>query len=247
MRNMQTTTYSLHIPKPCHQGWQKMQPSDGGRYCNHCSKTVVDFTQMSDEAIQQYFIQRQSEGVCGHFKTTQLQRVRITLPGYVLQRKLRGWQKFLVMLLLCFGSNFMGIDVLWGGNGNALYAQTVTKSKGVAKAKKSKKQKRRLQSHISIAVNRNFWPEDVIAVPPNGEYFLDGIVATKPEPNNAFPKFITCQTENDSSIDKCGKNSGPTITDQASNQQKKETPPQNIPLQRKEYLPPLAWRRRKKR
>lgn len=221
-----------------------MQPSEGGRYCNHCSKTVVDFTQMSDEAIQQYFIQRQGESVCGHFKTVQLQRVRITLSGYVLQKKLSSWQKFLVMLLLCFGSNFMGIDVLWGGNGNALYAQTVTKSKGVAKAKKRKLKKRR---YSNMVVNRNFWPEDVVAVPLNGGIYLDGYVARKPEPDNTFPKLITCQTESDSSIDESGKNSGPTITDQPSNQQNKKTPPQNTPQQEKAYLLPVVGRRRKKR
>lgn len=227
---MQTITYSLHIPKPCHQGWQEMQPSEGGRYCNHCSKTVVDFTQMSNEAIQQYFIQRQGEGVCGHFKAAQLQRVRITLPGYVLQRKLRGWQKFLVMLLLCFGSYFMGIDVLWGGNGNALYAQTVAKSKGVAKAKKSKSKRKRV---------RNKWGYIEATISPSDlRYEVYGFIVTKPEPTHVSPEWgwhrqAVEDTANNKAI--------------ASNDADKKPPKPNTLPQRSEYLLPLAWRRRKKR
>lgn len=227
---MQTKTYSLHIPKPCHQGWQEMQPSDGGRYCNHCSKTVVDFTQMSDEAIQQYFIQRQGESVCGHFKTVQLQRVRITLPGYVLQKKLSSWQKFLVMLLLCFGSNFMGIDVLWGGNGNALYAQTVTKSKGVAKAKKSKAKRKRVK-RINDQHDTESFRASLVTT------WL-GYIQAKPEPPHILPEWgwrrqAVEDTANNTAL--------------AKNDSNKKSPPPSTPPQRSEYLLPLAWRRRKKR
>lgn len=184
---------------------------------------------MSDAAIQQYFIQRQGEGVCGHFKAAQLQRVRITLPGYVLQRKLRGWQKFLVMLLLCFGSNFMGIDVLWGGNGNALYAQTVAKSKGVAKAKKNKKRKRELQSHVSIAINRK--------IRPDGEIYMAGYIVTKPEPTAIMPEWGWHQQAVADSADRLN------LTDKNTD---KKSPPPITPSQRSEYLLPLVWRRRKK-
>jgi hypothetical protein len=239
MRNMQTTTYSLHIPKPCHQGWDKMQPSEGGRFCSHCSKTVVDFTLMSDAAIQQYFIQRQGQGVCGHFKTTQLQRIRITLPGYMLEKRLKGWQKFLVLFLICFGGNFMGIDVLWGGNGNALYAQTVTKSKGVTKAKKSKAKKKRARRFLNNS--------DIVPFDRDILTMVSGIISTKPEPNNTFPKLSTCQSESDSSIDEGNMNNGPSLATQTNSQNNKETPPQNIPQQRKEYLLPLVGRKRKKR
>lgn len=175
------TTYSLHIPKPCHQSWSNMHPREEGRYCNHCSKTVVDFTAMSDEAIQQYFIQRQGQGVCGRFKAAQLQRVRITLPGYVLQKRLRGWQKFLVMLLLCFGSNFMGIDVLWGGNGNALYAQTVTQSKGVAKVKKHKAKKKRARRQWD-------YTKPTISL-RDLEHMVVGYTVTEPEPSPILPEW----------------------------------------------------------
>jgi hypothetical protein len=236
---MQTTTYALHIPKPCHQGWHNMQPNDGGRYCSHCSKTVVDFTQMSDAAIQQYFVQQQGQGVCGRFNNTQLQRVKITLPGYVLEKRLPVWKKFLVVLLFCFGSHFLGIDVWWGG-GQTLYAQTVTKAKGVAKTKKRKLRMRDWQIQIKTVVNYNLWPEDVVIETTYG------FTVTKPEPDNEFPKSSTCELINDTSVDKGGMNNGPNIIDQPNHQQHKETPPQQIPLQRKEYLLPLIGRRRKK-
>lgn len=177
---------------------------------------------MSDAAIQQYFIERQGQSVCGHFKTAQLQRVRITLPGYVLQKRLRAWQKFLVMLLLCFGSNFMGIDVLWGGNGNALYAQTVAKSKGVVKAKKSKAKRKRVR-----IVRENF---DLTRF--DGDMSILGFIQTKPEPTHVPPEWGWHRQAVEDSADRLN------LTD-------KKSPP-ITPSQRSEYLLPLAWRRRKK-
>jgi hypothetical protein len=34
----------LSIPAPCEQSWNDMQPALGGRHCNSCSKTIVDFS-----------------------------------------------------------------------------------------------------------------------------------------------------------------------------------------------------------
>ncbi len=132
---MQMKTYSLTIPKPCHQGWDDMIPNDEGRYCLSCAKTVTDFSVMTDEAIQQYFINNGGQPVCGRFKKTQLERIRIQVPGYFFHKKTATWKKFLVIFLICFGSNFFSIDILLGDS-KALYAQTQANAPGNKKAKK---------------------------------------------------------------------------------------------------------------
>ncbi len=43
----------LTIPKPCHENWDAMTPTEKGRFCSVCSKTVKDFITLSDEEIMQ--------------------------------------------------------------------------------------------------------------------------------------------------------------------------------------------------
>jgi hypothetical protein len=62
----------ISIPMPCYEQWQNMAAVTNGRHCNACSKTVVDFTALSDTAIEQYLQQHQN--VCGRFRNEQLNR-----------------------------------------------------------------------------------------------------------------------------------------------------------------------------
>ncbi|WP_232099681.1 hypothetical protein [Flavobacterium bizetiae] len=51
-----------------------MLPNKDGRFCNSCSKTVIDFTKMEISEIKNYLIKNSGkEGVCGHFKFDQVQ------------------------------------------------------------------------------------------------------------------------------------------------------------------------------
>jgi len=63
------------IQNPCHENWNRMQPDPEGRFCKACSKTVVDFTGMSDQQLLDYFsIKAQgAERVCGRFRHEQVQ------------------------------------------------------------------------------------------------------------------------------------------------------------------------------
>ncbi len=62
--------FSIQIPSPCHEDWNQMLPAEQGRFCQSCEKTVVDFSQMSDEQVLNYFKLKQStsEHVCGRFR-----------------------------------------------------------------------------------------------------------------------------------------------------------------------------------
>ena len=64
----------INVPKPCSQNWNSMIPNKEGRFCNSCSKTVIDFTKMDIPEIKNYLIENSGkEGVCGHFKFDQVQ------------------------------------------------------------------------------------------------------------------------------------------------------------------------------
>jgi hypothetical protein len=62
----------LSIPEPCHENWDAMTPADKGRFCASCQKAVIDFTNMSDRQIAEFF--KTSHSVCGRFYQEQLDR-----------------------------------------------------------------------------------------------------------------------------------------------------------------------------
>jgi len=68
---------NISIPEPCSEQWQQMTPVDGGRHCESCCKTVVDFTAMADVEIISYFAVKSN--VCGRFDEPQLNRVNTQL------------------------------------------------------------------------------------------------------------------------------------------------------------------------
>jgi hypothetical protein len=188
-------TYSLSIPKPCHLGWDTMIPNDEGRYCLSCAKTVTDFSVMTDEAIQQYFLTRGGQSVCGRFKNIQLERIRIQLPGYFFKKRIALWQKFLVIFLICFGSNFFSIDILLGDS-KALYAQTGMNGPRAKKNQQAKKKKKK---------KRTLWLADnTITLYPGCETIVLGFTQTKPEKLPSLP-FLETYTSADN-IEVNGKN-----------------------------------------
>lgn len=63
----------ITIPKPCHEDWDKMTSEANGRHCASCNKVVIDFTAMSLEEIQHYFKAHETQKVCGHFKSDQVE------------------------------------------------------------------------------------------------------------------------------------------------------------------------------
>jgi hypothetical protein len=69
----------LSIPKPCHENWDAMTPVEKGRFCGSCQKQVVDFSNMSDRQVAEFFKKPSSGSVCGRFMTDQLER-EIEIP-----------------------------------------------------------------------------------------------------------------------------------------------------------------------
>lgn len=63
---------TIHIPTPCTQNWNSFPQNATGGFCSQCSKTVIDFTQLSDKKLYQAL---QNPGkICGRFTQSQLNR-----------------------------------------------------------------------------------------------------------------------------------------------------------------------------
>lgn len=65
----------ISIPKPCHEKWSEMTPTEKGRFCSNCQKNVVDFTKSSDREILLEY--NRNENLCGQFRASQLDRTLI--------------------------------------------------------------------------------------------------------------------------------------------------------------------------
>jgi CarboxypepD_reg-like domain len=70
---MKNKRYLLSIDKPCKKEWTSMSQSDDGRFCSHCSKSVVDFTQLTDSQVVK-IIEQNSGKLCGRLSQEQLKR-----------------------------------------------------------------------------------------------------------------------------------------------------------------------------
>jgi hypothetical protein len=97
----------ISIPKPCNENWNDMSPRDQGAFCSVCSKTVIDFTVLSDEEVKNYFFQHREQKTCGRFRNDQLADIDNPLPQ-LLADAIPFWKKFLAIVFILFGTFLSG-------------------------------------------------------------------------------------------------------------------------------------------
>lgn len=71
---MKGDSYILKIDNPCNEDWTSMSPNETGKYCLHCSKSVIDFTHLTDNQII-HLLEKNSNNLCGRFTDEQLNRI----------------------------------------------------------------------------------------------------------------------------------------------------------------------------
>ena len=91
----------LSIPEPCHQSWENMTPTQQGRFCNACAKEVIDFSQMSDTAVLNYFNIKKNDQVCGRAYPDQLNRSIAGLPA----KKISWYWNYAIAFFLFFSKS----------------------------------------------------------------------------------------------------------------------------------------------
>ncbi|RYF99697.1 MAG: hypothetical protein EOO07_36415, partial [Chitinophagaceae bacterium] len=69
----------LLLTNPCTENWDDMQTSKVGRYCETCTKHIVDLTTKTDAELIAFF-KKKKENVCGRLLSSQLNRDLVTPP-----------------------------------------------------------------------------------------------------------------------------------------------------------------------
>ena len=71
----------LRLDNPCRENWDKMTPSEQGRFCDLCSKDVIDFTELSPLEIAETL--KNTKGrICARIRENQL-----NMPLAILKEK----------------------------------------------------------------------------------------------------------------------------------------------------------------
>jgi hypothetical protein len=76
----------LSIPEPCPESWENMHQTQKGKFCDLCSKEVIDFTKWTDVEIIQYFENTQTSKTCGRLSTQQVERINQILQNHTSQQ-----------------------------------------------------------------------------------------------------------------------------------------------------------------
>ncbi|MDB5197392.1 MAG: hypothetical protein JWP88_1763 [Flaviaesturariibacter sp.] len=84
---------SLSIKEPCHENWNAMTPTQKGSYCASCCKEVIDFTDMNDTQLAQFF-KKPAGSVCGRFRSEQLEQ------EFIMPRKQLPWIRYFFQIAL---------------------------------------------------------------------------------------------------------------------------------------------------
>lgn len=62
----------IKIHNPCPENWDDMQDFPSGKFCDKCSKCVIDFTDKTDEQIQDILTTANGKEICGRISTRPL-------------------------------------------------------------------------------------------------------------------------------------------------------------------------------
>lgn len=60
------------ITSPCSQNWEEMKIKVNSRHCDHCSKSVMDFTEMRRVEIIAFLLTNSNQSICGRIKKGQV-------------------------------------------------------------------------------------------------------------------------------------------------------------------------------
>ena len=85
---------NFHIANPCQENWNEMTPNIEGRFCDRCTKTVIDFTNMQQDTIQDYIKKNQTKSICARIKQKMINKTVIQLPLKLFKQNLSAHKLF---------------------------------------------------------------------------------------------------------------------------------------------------------
>jgi hypothetical protein len=66
-------SFTISIPTPCSEDWDKMTTTEQGKHCASCNKTVMDLSLYSDKELVE-LLKKVNTPICGHVSAYQLNR-----------------------------------------------------------------------------------------------------------------------------------------------------------------------------
>jgi TonB family protein len=176
---------ALRIPEPCKEDFSKMTPVENGRYCDVCSKTVIDFRNYSDSELLDFFAKKDpAQRVCGIVKKAQLNHILIEIPAEKLfARKLPRWQKFLVCLVVCFSSLLIACNEEHGEQARMIKVALTVPGTDLSKATGNRKTEMDLPV-TKPTCNSSGWIDDVA-----GALEIDEVVEAPVIDEPVFPEI----------------------------------------------------------
>jgi hypothetical protein len=125
----------ISIPTQCLEDWNKMTPNQQGAFCGNCCKTVIDFTEKTDDEIKAILLASTKEKICGRFTNKQLsqpEQVQANVPVamFTSTHHAARIHTFAIALFIVFGSTLFSC----GTNQDAVVGEiaadsTTTKNK----------------------------------------------------------------------------------------------------------------------
>lgn len=83
--------FTVSVPKPCEEDWDKMTPAEQGRHCASCNTPVIDFSNYTDRELAAFLKSYKTGSSCGKFEAHQINR-----PIYLTEQSKRSFfQRFL--------------------------------------------------------------------------------------------------------------------------------------------------------
>jgi hypothetical protein len=97
----------------CSENWDKMSPTEKGKFCEVCTKEVIDFTTLSKNEIIAVFKKNNYQALCARAFSTQLSTIYFEDSLENVSWNLPFWQKFLLVFLVCFGPEFLSLNLVF--------------------------------------------------------------------------------------------------------------------------------------
>ena len=109
----------------CAENWDKMSPTEKGKFCEVCTKEVIDFTTLSKNEIIAVFKKNNYQALCARAYSTQLSTIYFEDSLENVSWNLPFWQKFLLVFLICFGPEFLNINLVFAQDSTLVQTEEV--------------------------------------------------------------------------------------------------------------------------
>lgn len=109
----------------CAENWDKMNPTEKGKFCEVCTKEVIDFTVLSKNEIIDVFKKNNFQALCARAYSSQLNTIYLEDSLENVSWNLPFWQKFLLVLFVCFGPEFLNVNLVFAQDSTLVQTEEV--------------------------------------------------------------------------------------------------------------------------